>query len=153
MTTEATITTRRNRRAKVHSSVRIPLSVLASLPEKLRVLAESIKIASGCRPDDFKMRHTATRTAYDDANGSANNAVNSFGVLESLITTAPVKAAVQMAREAQSLTSAIYKATGNIHNDDNFRDTFKDQATVDATVTALHECGDAIRAIVRPFGY
>jgi hypothetical protein len=156
--TKSNTTTARRSTANVEAptALRIPLSVLATLPEKLRTLAETIKIAAKlCDADyeTFRNVHGPASKAYTAANGTANCAVNSFAKLNHLVNTLELQAADNQARAAAALTSAIYNSSGNIHNDDCFKATYKDAATVEATIAALHECGDNIRAALRPFGY
>lgn len=149
-------TTTRRRTPKTAPALHIPLSVLASIPERLRVLAETLKIcaqATNAEHKEFRAKHEPVRKAYNDANGSANNAVNSFAALALHVKFKSEKDAMEAAQEAQALTSAIYKASGNIHNDDAFKSTFGDAATTQATLTALADCADRIRAAVSPFGY
>lgn len=151
-----TSTRRRSGRAKAPLALRIPLTVLATMPEKLRILAETLKVAAaacGSSSEDFRKAHDPVRNAFDEANSTANCAVNSFGELAYLINTTPLQEAKNAAKIARALTSAIYKAAGNIHNNDAFKGMFSDVATLDATVAALHDCGDQVRTAVRPFGY
>jgi hypothetical protein len=136
-------------------ALHIPVSVLAQMPEKLRVLAQAVKTCSkvvGGSCDAFREAHKPVREAYSDANGTANCIVNAFNELVAL-NGDQVKVVVTAAKSAKQLTSAIYNVCGNIHNDDCFKTTFHDKATVDATVTALNACGDEIRAALRQFGY
>lgn len=146
-------TAKSTRAPKIDPALRIPLTVLAAIPEKLRTLGETMKVAAAASDAEFRKPHNAVREAYDDANGSSNNAVNAFGVLQYLVTNKHLTAVVDAARDAQALTSAIYKSSGNIHNDDCFKRTFRDVATLEATLAALRDCGDKIRAAVKVFGY
>lgn len=140
---------------KIPTALHIPVAVLAQMPEKLRLLGSAIKVTSatinGSR-DDFRHAHDKVRSAYNDANGTANCIVNA---IEQLNTSdcQEMEGVVKAANAARNLTSALYKVSGNIHNDDCFKTTFNDLATVEATVAALGECGDEIRATVRKFGY
>lgn len=141
---------------KIPTALHIPVSVLAQMPEKLRILAETMKAASkAIKADDsaFRQAHSKARTAFDDANGTANNICNSFDTLEKRLETDLIADAIKSAVMARSLTSAIYKVSGNFHNTECFQTTFEDVATLDAIVSALNECGDEIRAAVRKFGY
>lgn len=148
---------RRRSPHKTASALFIPLAVLASIPERLRVLAETIKICAAHTDagyDQFRVHYfLPVRDAFESANGAANQAVNAFAVLETLAVSKSEKGAVEAALEAQALTTAIYKASGNIHNDSLFKATFSDASTTDATVKALYDCADKIRAAVAPFGY
>ncbi len=137
------------------AALHIPVSVLAQMPEKLRLLGVTIRACSkvvGASRDKFREGHEPVREAYNDANGTANCIVNAIAELSAQESPemAPV---IKSARAAQALTSSIYKVCGNIHNDDCFKTTFGDVATVNATVNALGACGDEIRETLRKFGY
>ncbi len=136
-------------------ALHIPVSILAQMPEKLRMLGVTIqacsKVVDGSY-EEFREAHKPVRTAYDDANGTANCIVNAIGELSAVVTP-EITDAITSARSARALTNAIYKACGNIHNDDCFKTTFGDLATVNATVNALGACGDEIRESLRKFGY
>jgi ABC-type transporter Mla subunit MlaD len=153
--TSTTKARRTTKSTKVPAALHIPLAVLAQMPEKLRLLGETIKAASKTikgTNEEFRAAHNKVRSAYDDANGTANCVVNSLEQLGELVT-AELSAVVKGARAARNLTGAIYKVSSNIHNDDCFKRTFDDLVTVEATVAALNGCGDEIRAAIRKFGY
>lgn len=136
------------------AALHIPVSVLAQMPEKLRVLGQSIKNCSnyvGAGYQEFRDAHSPVRKAYDDANGTANCIVNAIAELAG--DSEELKDVVAAAHSAKRLTSAIYKVCGNIHNDDCFKTTFADVDTVNATVAALGACGDEIRQTLRRYGY
>lgn len=139
---------------KIPTAMHIPVSVLAQMPEKLRVLGETMKVASkAIKKDDFRSVHQKARDAYNDANGTANCIVNAIDALNHCSEVNLLEDVIQSAKNAQALTSSIYKVCGNIHNDDCFKTTFNDVGTLEAVVSALNECGDEIRATVRKFGY
>lgn len=136
------------------AALHIPVSVLAQMPEKLRLLGETIKACSKCVGagyQEFRDAHNPVRKAYDDANGTANCIVNAIAELGA--GKSDLEDVVSAAQSAKRLTSAIYKVCGNIHNDDCFKTTFNDASTVNATVAALGACGDEIRQTLRRYGY
>ena len=139
---------------KIPTAMHIPVSVLAQMPEKLRVLGETMKAASkAIKKDDFRSVHEKARDAFDDANDTANCIVNTIDVLSQRLDVSLLDDVVKSAKFAQAMTSSIYKVCGNIHNDGCFKKTFNDVGTMEAVVSALNECGDEIRATVRKFGY
>lgn len=141
--------------AELPAALHIPVSVLAQMPEKLRKLGVTIQACSkvvGAPREKFRENHEPVRAAYDDANGTANCIVNAIAELSAL-ESPELASVVASARSARALTSSIYKVCGNIHNDDCFKTTFGDVATVNATVNALGACGDEIRETLRKFGY
>jgi len=132
---------------------RIPLAVLATLPEKLRLLAEATKDAASASSKDFDAMHMAARRAFDAASSAANCSVNTFDELSALVEKQEVRDAWTEANRAQRLITAIYKAAGNFHGSHCFKTTFGVPTTLDATVAALHECANTVTVVVRPFGY
>lgn len=141
-------------KTEVHAALEIPLALLATMPERIRVFAETLRIASkAINTGEFSDQHRGLRDAYDNANDKANHIVNAFDALSCLVDgNEEVDAAIAAASSVKNLLTAIYKASGNIHNDGCFQRTFSDAAVLDATMNALRVCADEIREALAPVG-
>ncbi|MDP3506884.1 MAG: hypothetical protein Q8T09_02750 [Candidatus Melainabacteria bacterium] len=136
-------------------AMHIPVSVLAQMPEKLRLLAAAIKACSKSidgDDDEFDKAHCSVSRDYYNANSAAKRIIDAITELSAL-KSEEITDILAAANSAKQLTGAIHKICGNIHNDDCFMTTFNDTATVNATVAALNHCGDEIRTAIRKFGY
>lgn len=145
------------RRAKckfnVDPFVLVAASVLAQLPEKMRVLADAIRAASAAiGTDKFNGAHDQAKEAYSTVNNLANH---SWNALDPVIVRGDPETVLleRICLGTQKRVEAIYKATGNFFNRNNFEETFSDIGTVEAVADALAECGDEIRTIVRKYGF
>jgi hypothetical protein len=154
MTTTSTAR-RSTKPTKLPAALRIPVAVLAQMPEKLRLLGETLRAASKTikgSDEDFSQAYDKVSHAFVDANDTANCIVEAFAQLGELATE-DLSCVVKAANAAHNLTSAIYKVCGNIYSDDCFKNTFDDEATVKATIAALSDCSGEIRAMVRRYSY
>ncbi|MBA4234006.1 MAG: hypothetical protein C0465_25880 [Ralstonia sp.] len=139
----------------VYVSTHIPLSVLAQMPEQLRVLGEAIRHSSEAMSEGYITSVKAyglAVSAYVDANNTLNGIFDALVELE-LENSEPLKDVFSALRSARRLMGAIHKICGNFQDSRRFMVAFASQATVDATVGALTNCGNEIRLSVGKFGY
>lgn len=139
----------------------IPMTVLASVPERLEILADAI---DGCLKD-YKRSKTATELdevpvdshvnvigSFEDVKGNVSRAVDSFSALRTHVFSAGEQTAFTSAEEALALINTIDAASGDLYLRSGILSLCQQPKTIKAIKEALYDCAAQIRSAIDPFG-
>lgn len=135
----------------IPATIRMPISLLARMPDKLRFLAQSLETSSkaiNIGPRTFTAALRETCEAFDDANNTATCIVSSFEMLGKKTKNKMLRKAIKSAQKTQALVSSINKLCGNIRSEDCFKATFRHFSTLDAVLRSLYIRAEKIRTVV-----
>ncbi len=141
-------------------NLHIPVSVLARVPEKLRLVREAIRVffkGGLAHSQENDPAFTTIVLAIEDASYCRKCIIKTATALDSDVgrfTFSRQKAEIlRAANSARQVLESIDSICGNFRYYPAFKETFEDAATVCAVVNALDASREEIRSVLSAYGY
>ncbi len=141
-------------------NLHIPASVLARVPEKLRLVREALRVffkGGLAHPQENDPAFATLVRAIEDAGDIVDRIIKTAAALDCevgrFVFSRQKAEILRAANSARQVLESIDSICGNFRDYPAFKETFADAATVCAVVNALDACREEIGAALCAYGY